>query len=105
VSHQPPSQFIYLFEAVRPELVTDPGAWTVEEQRIAGEHVRYLKGAAEEGTVLLAGRSLDGQGPAFVILEASSEDEARAFMEKDPFVAHGLMRATLHPFRVAFQRG
>ena len=54
--------------------------------------------------MLLAGRSLDGKGPAIVILEAASEEEARRLMERDPFVASGLMRATLHPFRPALVR-
>jgi hypothetical protein len=50
---------------------------------------------------LLAGRSQDGLGPAIVILETASEQEARAFMENDPFVASGLFGADLHPFRIA----
>ena len=98
-------QFIYLFEAVRPELVTDPDAWTERDNQIAEEHFAYLQQAAEEGTVLLAGRSQDGVGPALVILEADSEAAARQFMENDPFVANGLMRARLHPYRAALVRG
>ena len=35
-------QFIYVFDPVRPELVTDPDAWTEEDTRIAGEHFAYL---------------------------------------------------------------
>ena len=97
-------QFIYQFEAVRPELVTNPDAWTEEDERIGEAHFAYLKQATEDGIVLLAGRSLDGKGPAIVIFAASSEDEARQFMKKDPFVAGGLMRATLHPFRAALVR-
>ena len=98
-------QFIYVFEPVRPELVTDPDAWTEEDMRIGSEHFAYLKKATEDGIVLLAGRSLDGEGPAVVIFEADSEERARSFMEADPFVADGLMRASLHPFRAALIRG
>ena len=54
--------------------------------------------------MILAGRSLDGEGPAVVIFEADSEEQARSFMEADPFVAGGLMRAQLHPFRAALIR-
>lgn len=97
-------QFIYTFEATRPELVTDPEAWTEEEVEIARAHFAYLQQATEEGTVILAGRAQDGVGPAIVILEATSEEEAREFMENDPFVASGLMRASLHPYRVALMR-
>ena len=105
MSDQDKHQFIYLFEAVRTELVTDPEAWTEEDLRIGREHFAYLKRATEEGTVILAGRSIDGKGPAVVIIEMSSEEEARRFMESDPFVANGLMRASLHPFRAALVRG
>ena len=97
-------QFIYVFDPVRPELVTDPDAWTEEDTRIAHDHFAYLKSATEEGIVILAGRSIDGEGPAVVILDASTETEARQFMERDPFVAGGLMRASLHPFRAALVR-
>ena len=98
-------QFIYVFDPVRPELVSDPDAWTEEDTRIAGEHVAYLRRATQEGIVILAGRSLDGKGPAVVIFEADTEDSAQRFMEADPFVAGGLMRASLHPFRAALVRG
>jgi len=39
-----------------------------------------------------------------VIIEAESEDAARDFMENDPFVAGGLMRSSLHPFRASLIR-
>jgi len=97
-------QFIYVFEPVRPELVTDPDAWTSEDIRIGEAHFAYLKKATAEGIVLLAGRSLDGRGPAIVIFEADSKASAHRFMENDPFVAGGLMRARLHPFRASLVR-
>ena len=96
--------FIYVFDPVRPELVTNPDAWTEEDNRIAEAHWNHLVQATEAGIVILAGRSLDGIGPAVVIFEAASEGDARRFMESDPFVAGGLMRATLHPFRAALVR-
>jgi uncharacterized protein YciI len=96
--------YLYVFDPVRPELITDPGAWTEEDERIAEAHFAYLKRATEEGFVILAGRSLDEKGPAIVILEAASNSEAREFMDNDPFVAGGLMRASLHPFRAALVR-
>jgi uncharacterized protein YciI len=102
---QEKKHFIYVFDPVRPELVTNPDAWTAEEERVGEAHFAYLKQATSEGIVLLAGRSLDGTGPAIVILEAASEDEAHRFMDEDPFVAGGLMHATLHPFRPSLVRG
>jgi len=102
---EPKPQFIYLFEPVRPEMVTDAYVWTERENEIAEEHFSYLQRATEAGTVLLAGRSQDRVGPALVIIEADSEAEAQAFMEGDPFVASGLMRARLHLYRAALVRG
>jgi uncharacterized protein YciI len=63
-----------------------------------------LKRATKDGIVILAGRSLDGIGPAVVIFEAESEEEARCFMEEDPFVREGLFQAEFHPFRAALVR-
>jgi uncharacterized protein YciI len=105
MSEEEKVQFIYVIEPLRPELVTDPNAWTEEDIRIGTEHFAYLKKATEEGIVILAGRAQDGQGPAVVIFEASSEEEARRFMQNDPFIVGGLMRAKLHPFRAALLRG
>ena len=105
MSEQEQKQFIYTIQPVRPELATDPDAWTEEERHIAERHFAYLKKATEAGIVLLAGRSPDGVGPAIVVFEASSEDEARHFMENDPFMASGLMQGRLHPFRAALVRG
>ena len=94
-------QFLYTFTpGPRPELATDPSAWSPADEEIAESHFTYLEGAASP-TVLLAGRSQDGVGPAIVILEAASEQEARDFMEKDPFIISGLFGADLHPFRIA----
>ena len=97
-------QFIYHFDPIRPELVTDADAWTDEDNRIAEAHFAYLENATREGIVLLARRSQDGVGPAIVIFETESEESARQFMENDPFVSGGLMRASLHPFRAALVR-
>lgn len=96
------SQWLYRFTpADRPELARGEG-WTAEDETIAAAHVAYLGAAADEGTVILAGRCQDGIGPAIVILEAPDETAARAFMEADPFVSSGLFGADLHPYRVAF---
>jgi uncharacterized protein YciI len=99
------NQYLYHFQpGERPELATDAAAWTVEDARIGAEHFARLEAATAAGTVILAGRSSDGVGPAVVIFEAESDEEARRFMEGDPFVAEGLFRATLHPFNAALVR-
>jgi hypothetical protein len=73
VSEQEKKQFIHVFDPVRPELVTDAAAWTEEDTRIAHDHVAYLRKATEQGIVILADRSIDGEGPAIVILEADTK--------------------------------
>jgi uncharacterized protein YciI len=100
------SQFLYHFgPGPRPELATDPDAWTSEDERVGAAHFDRLAKATEDGIVILAGRSQDGVGPAIVIFEADTEEDARQFMEADPFVAEGLFTASLHRFNAALMRG
>jgi uncharacterized protein YciI len=97
--------FIYHFlPGKRADLATNPDAWTEEDNKIGAAHYERLKQATENGIVILAGRSQDGIGPAIVIFEADSEEEARHFMEEDPFVSEGLFRSELHLFRAALVR-
>lgn len=99
-------EFLYQFlPGDRPELATDPSAWTEADERAGSAHHERLRAATVEGRVILAGRSSDGIGPAVVIFRANSEDEAKRFMEDDPFVAEGLFRASLHPFRASLVQG
>lgn len=96
------TQFLYQFHpGDRPELGTDPSAWTEADDGIFTEHYERLREATEAGRVILAGRSQDGIGPAIVIFRAESGNDARRFMEEDPFVSSGLFRASLHPFHAA----
>ena len=98
-------QYLYQFlPGLRPELATQPEAWTEEDAQVGADHFAYLEAATAAGTVVMAGRCQDGIGPAVVIIETESEAAARSFMESDPFVASGLFTASLHPFRVALQR-
>jgi uncharacterized protein YciI len=97
--------YLYQFlPADRPELLTDPDAWTDADNQIASDHFNYLKQALAEGILIFAGRSLDGIGPAVVVLEAADEEEARTFMRNDPFVKFGLFLSEIHPFRAALVR-
>jgi len=99
-------EFLYVFlPGDRPELATDPAAWTAADELVGERHYERLKSAADDGRVVLAGRSQDGVGPAVVIFRAESEDDARRFMEEDPFIREGLFRASLHPFRAALVEG
>ena len=87
-----------------PELLTNPDAWTETDEQIASNHFNYLQQALADKVLIFAGRSLDGIGPAVVVFEAASQEEAHRFMLGDPFVKHSLFRAELHPFRAALVR-
>lgn len=93
-------QFLY---RVRPARAGFYGAPTPEESRAVDLHFLYLKRATEEGTVILAGRTLneDEAGFGIVIFAAASEQEARSFADADPAVLAGVFRMELFPFRVA----
>jgi uncharacterized protein YciI len=77
---------------------------TPEENEVMGAHFEYLKGLLEEGTLILAGPSLE---PPFgiIVFEAESEEEARRLVAEDPSVKAGLQRPELHPFRASLLRG
>jgi uncharacterized protein YciI len=99
-------QWLYVFlPGPRPDLATDPGAWTPDDEDVAGRHFAYLQQAMADGRLVLAGRCQDGIGPAIVIFEAEDEAAARDFMNGDPFVSTGLFGASLHPYRAALMRG
>jgi uncharacterized protein YciI len=96
------STFIYVLRPCREGLGEAP---TTEEEARLEEHFHYLRGRLEEGRLILAGPCLDG-ALGVVVFRAATEEAARAFMESDPAVRHGLMTAELHPFRVSLvERG
>jgi uncharacterized protein YciI len=76
---------------------------TTEEAEIVTQHFAYLKRLAEQGVVVLAGRTLNTDEKSFgiVIMRAASEDAARDVMQNDPAVKHQVMRAELYPYRIA----
>ena len=76
---------------------------TDRESEVVGEHFAYLQRLVEEGTVLMAGRTLTTDEHAFgiVVFVAESESAALAVMQNDPAVQHHVMRGELFPYRVA----
>jgi uncharacterized protein YciI len=88
---------------LRPARVGFYKAPTPGEIRAVDRHFLYLKEAADEGTVILAGRTLneDKSGSGVVIFVAPSDEEARRFAEDDPAVAEGVFRMELFPYRIA----
>lgn len=99
-------QWMYVFgPGDRPQLRTDPTSWTEADNAIGGAHFARLRAATLEGMVIFAGLALDPDGPAVVVFEADTEEEAREFMHADPFVSEGLFTATLYPFAASLVRG
>jgi uncharacterized protein YciI len=94
-------QFLYRIQATRLGMLTDGP--TEREARIVGEHFAYLSRLTDEGTVLMAGRTLTADEGTFgiAVLVAATAADAAAIMNDDPAVAHGVMRAELFPYRVA----
>jgi uncharacterized protein len=97
------AEFLYLLEPARREMPEQP---TDEERAVVREHFDHLTRMLEDGRLILAGRTLTaGSILGMVVFEAESEDAAKETMANDPAVAKGVMRATLHPYRVALARG
>jgi uncharacterized protein YciI len=94
-------QFLYRIVPARLEmLVSGP---TEREMQVIEAHFAHLEKLADEGVVLMAGRTLD-TGVAtwgIVVFAAPSLAEAEIVMRSDPAVAEGVMHSELFPYRVA----
>ena len=73
---------------------------TVSQQPLR-EHGRYLQRLMEIGKLLLAGPFLDDQG-GLILLKAANLSEAQQIASEDPAIQKGILRPTVHPFRIAF---
>jgi uncharacterized protein YciI len=95
------TQYLYKIQPTRLEMLTQGP--TPEEATIVAQHFAYLKDLAEQGVVVLAGRTLNTDESTFgiVIFNANSEESARDIMNSDPAVKKGVMRAELYPYRIA----
>jgi uncharacterized protein len=94
-------QFLYRIQPTRLGMLTDGP--TEREAQIIGEHFAYLSRLTDEGTVLMAGRTLTADEHTFgiAVLVAATTAAASAIMSNDPAVKQGVMRAELFPYRVA----
>ena len=97
-------QFLGIYRLV-PRLYV-MSAWTRADEDKVQRHFARLQAEAKQGRVILAGRTLEQNEKAFgiVVFEASTEPEARAFMDSDPAVVGGVMTCELHPYRIAVSR-
>ena len=98
------SQFLGVYRLV-PRLHQEK-AWTKADSDAVERHFVRLQEAANQGQVILAGRTLEPHEMTFgiVVFQAASMAEAREFMGSDPTVVAGVMTYALHPYRVAVLR-
>ena len=77
---------------------------TERETEVIAEHAHHLDELGRKGVMILFGRTQTTHDDTFglVIFKADSETEACQIMEDDPAVKHGVMRATLYPYRIVF---
>jgi uncharacterized protein YciI len=96
------SQYMYVMHPVDPSKAANPALWTAEDEESFNLHWSRLVQATQDGIVLVAGRAQDaeGNGPAIVIFEADSEDDAQRFFESEPFITRGFATGRLHPFAI-----
>ena len=94
-------EFLYTIRPTRLEMLSDGG--TAAEQTILSQHFSYLQELTQQGTVVMAARTLTTGPETFgiVIFYAQDEEQAQAIMATDPAVAQGVMQAELFPFRIA----
>jgi uncharacterized protein YciI len=90
-------EFTYVLRPPRATFLTDS---TRDERSAVAQHFEYLKKLAEQGVVILAGRSEDATF-GIVIFRAADESAAKHLMGEDPAIRAGVFAAQLHPFRVA----
>lgn len=89
---------------LKPARATFPGDATPEERAIVGVHYERLKQLFAEGTMIHVGRCEDATF-GLAIFNAESDEAADALMQSDPAIVHGIMTATLYPYRVIFHGG
>ncbi len=94
-------QFLYKIQPTRIAMLSEGP--TEQEATIVGQHFAYLKGLTAQGTVLLAGRTLNTDERSFgiVVFQAESDAAAQAIVDGDPAVKQGVMNAELFPYRIA----
>ena len=93
--------YIYRIQPVRPAMLFEGP--TDEEARITREHFAYLQGQMNDGSLILAGRTLNSDYSSFGIAIFCARDDAhmRQITADDPGVAQKLFRAEWYPYRIA----
>jgi uncharacterized protein len=95
------AHYIYRIQPTRPAMLTEGP--TAAEADCIERHFAYMQELADQGTLLLAGRTLNNDSSAFgiAIFRAESPAAARELMEHDPAIREGVMSVGLFPYRIA----
>ena len=94
--------FVYTLQLIDTDVAQDLSRMSPEHQAIVSEHFTYLQQLCEQKTLIMAGRTENpATGFGICLFKAADETTAQNLMSNDPAVAKGVMRATLHPFRLA----
>jgi uncharacterized protein YciI len=97
-----PAQKTWLIRLILPRPTFDKDM-NEAEQKLMEQHFVYWKGLFEKGVCLFGGPVLDPHGVyGVLVVEAASEDEARAIAAADPSVKAGANRIEVAEMRVAF---
>lgn len=93
--------YLYKIQPVRPEMLSEGS--TPDEDRITGEHFRYLHQLMEDGILILAGRTLNTDYSSFgiAIFEARDDEHMREIAHNDPAVIQKQFRVEWYPYRIA----
>jgi uncharacterized protein YciI len=68
-------------------------------------HLAKMEPLDQAGRVVLAGPLTDKTG-SLIVIEADSLEEARKFVQEDPYTVHGVFeRVEIHPFTQVFPKG
>ncbi len=96
------NQYLYKIQLNRIEILSEGPS--DDEARFLSQHAAYVSRLADEGVVLLAGRTqtADSNGFGIVIFVADSEEAAQQIVADDPAVKNQVMRAELFPYRIAY---
>jgi uncharacterized protein YciI len=94
-------QYIYTLKLI-PALL-DETNWTEREHAVISRHFEALQELLIQNKLILAGRTLNMDESTFgiVILQTSTEEEAKRLMELDPAVKEKVMTAELFPYKIA----
>jgi uncharacterized protein YciI len=100
---QPPPTMRTWFIRLIPPRPNFDKTLSESEEAIMKQHFVYLKELFEKGVCIFAGPVLNPRGVyGVLVIEAASEDEARAIAAADPSVKAGVNRIEVAEMRVAF---